>query len=112
MLNISTADFTLAVTKLADGGSPSSIGTSTANIGINGGTLKYIGTGTQSTNLGFHIGVAGAIVDASGATSSDTISFSGAPTYTATNSARAITLTGTNTGNNTMGFVYGNNGTG
>jgi len=108
-----TTNYTLAVTKLANGGSNSSIGISSANIGINGGTLKYIGsTGAQSTNLGLHIASGGAFIDASGSTSSDTISISGAPTYSATNSARAITLTGTNSGTNTMGFVYEDNGSG
>jgi autotransporter-associated beta strand protein len=107
------ANYTLAVTKLADGGSNSSIGTSSANIGINGGTLKYIGdTGAQSTNLGLHVGSAGAFVSADGVTSSDTISITGAPTYSAANSARTITLTGANTGDNTMGFVFNDNGTG
>lgn len=105
--------YTLAVTKLANGGSSSSIGTSSANIGLNGGTLRYIGsTGAQSTNLGLHIATSGAIVDASGATSADTISISGAPTYSAVDSARTITLTGTNAGDNTMGFTFNNNGTG
>ncbi len=105
--------YTLAVTKLANGASDSSIGTSSANIGINGGTLKYIGSmGAQSTSLGLHIASAGANVDASGVTSSDTISISGAPTYSALNSARTITLTGTNAGDNTMAFSFGDNGTG
>ena len=105
--------YTLAVTKLADGGSNSSIGTSSANIGINGGTLKFIGsTGAQSTNLGLHIASGGAFIDASGSTSSDTISISGTPTYSAADSARAITLTGTNAGANTMGFAFNNNGSG
>lgn len=107
------SNYTLAVTKLANGGSNSSIGTSSANIGINGGTLKYIGdTGAQSTNLGFNIGSLGAYMSADGATSSDTISISGAPTYSTANSARAITLTGANIGDNTMAFVFSNNGTG
>jgi autotransporter-associated beta strand protein len=107
------ANYTLAVTKLANGGSNSSIGTSSANIGINGGTLKYIGnTGAQSTNLGLHIGSAHAFIDASGVTSSDTISISGGPTYATLDSARIITLRGANLGDNTMGFAFNNNGTG
>jgi autotransporter-associated beta strand protein len=105
------ANYTLAVTKLADGGNPSSIGTSSANIGINGGTLRFIGTGAQSTTLGFQMASAGCTVDASGPTDADTITFSGAPTYSAVNSVRALTLSGANTGNNTIAFDYGNNGT-
>jgi autotransporter-associated beta strand protein len=105
--------FTLAVTKLADGGSASSIGTSSAKIGINGGTLRYLGnSGAQSTNLGFNIGSAHAFINASGVMAADTISFTGAPTYSATNSARNITLTGDNLGDNTMGFAFSNNGSG
>lgn len=107
------ANYTLAVTKLANGGSNSSIGTSSANIGINGGTLKYIGdTGAQSTNLGLNIGGGHAFIDASGVTSADTISISGTATYTAANSARTITLTGANIGDNTMGFAFNDNGSG
>lgn len=107
-----TTNYTLAVTKLANGGSNSSIGTSSANIGFNGGTLKYIGsTGAQSTTLGLHIASGGAIVDASGVTSADTISISGAPTFSAANQAGNITLTGANLGDNTMDFVFNNNGT-
>jgi len=106
------ANYTLAVTRLANGGQSSSLGTSSANIGINGGTLRFIGVGAQSTNLGLNIASGGAIVEASGATTSDTISFSGAPTYSAGNQAGTITLRGTNTGANTMAFNYGNNGSG
>ncbi|TAE73055.1 MAG: hypothetical protein EAZ84_13530 [Verrucomicrobia bacterium] len=106
------ANYTLAVTKLANGGQNSSIGTSSANIGINGGTLKYIGsTGAQSTNLGLHVASGGALVDASGATSADTISISGAQTFSAANQAGNITLTGTNLGDNAMAFAFNNNGT-
>ena len=104
--------YTLAVTRIDNGGVASSLGTSSANIGLNGGRLKFIGTGAQTSNLGLHIASGGAILEAAGATSADTFSFSGAPTYTAANSARAITLTGVNTGDNTLAFVFGNNGTG
>jgi fibronectin-binding autotransporter adhesin len=104
--------FTLAVTKLADGGQASSIGTSSANIALNGGTLKFIGTGAQSTDLGFHLASGGGTVDASGPTAGDTITISGAPSYSAVNLARTITLTGTNTGANTIAFNYEDNGSG
>lgn len=105
--------FTLAVTKLANGGSSSSIGTSSANIGINGGMLKYIGnTGAQSTNLGLHIGSLGAFMSADGVTSSDTITITGTPTYSAANAVRTVILTGQNEGDNSMAFTFNNNGSG
>lgn len=104
--------FTLAVTKLANGGENSSIGTSSVNIGMNGGTLKFIGTGAQSTDLGFHLASGGGTVDASGPTSDDTISFAGALSCNTANSSRTITLTGANTGANTIAFNYEDNGSG
>jgi fibronectin-binding autotransporter adhesin len=104
--------FTLTVTKLANGGENSSIGTSSANIGMNGGTLKFIGTGALSTDLGFHLASGGGTVDASGPTSDDTISFAGALSCNSANSPRTITLTGTNTGANTIAFNYEDNGSG
>lgn len=107
-----TTGYAVAVTRLANGGSASSLGTSSANIGLNGGTLRFIGAGTQSTNLGFNIGSAGAFIEAEGASPADTITFSGAPTYSAANLVRAITLTGSNSGANTLAFAYGNNGSG
>jgi fibronectin-binding autotransporter adhesin len=58
----------LAVANLADGGSPSGLGSATSdadNILIRGATLKYTG-GTTSTNRLFTIGTGGAILDASG----------------------------------------------
>jgi fibronectin-binding autotransporter adhesin len=106
------SNYVLEVTKLANGNQTSSIGTSSAAIGINGGTLRFIGAGAQSTNLGLYLGSVGGIVDASGATAADTIAFSGLISYSGANSTRALTLTGNNTGNNTLALDYGNNGTG
>jgi len=59
---------TLAVSNLGNGGSSSSLGSSSsdaANILIRGSTLKYIGAAT-STNRLFTIGTGGATIDASG----------------------------------------------
>lgn len=59
---------TLVVDDLANGGSPSSIGSSSsdaANLEIQGSTLKYVGTG-DSTNRLFTIGTGGATLDSSG----------------------------------------------
>ncbi len=59
---------TLEVNTLANGGSNSSIGSSSnvaANLLIQGSTLKYVGTGHTTDRL-FTIGTAGATLDASG----------------------------------------------
>jgi fibronectin-binding autotransporter adhesin len=59
---------TLAISVLAPGGSPSSMGASSAaasNLVINGGTLQFIG-GAGSTDRLFTVGPAGATLDSSG----------------------------------------------
>jgi autotransporter-associated beta strand protein len=59
---------TLTASTLANGGSPSSIGSSSnaaSNLYIQGSTLKYVG-GTASTDRLFTIGTGGATIDASG----------------------------------------------
>jgi fibronectin-binding autotransporter adhesin len=59
---------TLTATTLANGGSPSSIGSSpnaASNLIIQGSTLKYVG-GAVSTDRSFTIGTGGASIDASG----------------------------------------------
>ena len=102
---------TLSVTKLADTGTPSSIGTGTgsAPIILNGGTLTYTGAGGDSTNRAIDMR-AGAAINNNSAT--------GAISFTAANviqggaaSARTLTLGGTNTGNNTFSSILGNSGT-
>src|SRR5690606_32689375 len=77
----------------------------------NGGTLSYVGTG-DSTNRQFTLGASGGnALDASG---TGAINFtSAAPlTFSGTNTAQTLTLTGTNTGNNTLAAQITNNGTG
>lgn len=100
------ANYTLAATKLANGGQPSSIGTSTNFLWFNAGTLKFIGMGAQSTDLGVGIASGGAFLDASGPTTNDTIGFSGPMTDSGV--SRYLTLTGTNTGDNTFGSILAN----
>ena len=104
----------LSVSSLANGTATSNIGSSTnaaANLVLNGGTLQYTG-GAASTDRLFTLGItAGSALDASGSgalnlTNTGTIALSG------TNSARALTLTGTNTGANTLAAVLANNGSG
>lgn len=104
----------LAVACLTDGGTASSIGISSAaasNLVINGGTLRYIGTG-GSTDRRFTLGASGGnALDASG---TGAINFtSNAPaTFAAANTAQTLTLTGTNTGDNKLATRLTNNGTG
>jgi len=104
----------LQVTCLTDGGLVSSMGMSSAvagNLIINGGTLRYAGAG-DSTNRQFTLGASGGnALDASG---TGAINFtSNAPlTFSSTNTAQTLTLTGTNTGNNTLAALITNNGTG
>jgi fibronectin-binding autotransporter adhesin len=104
----------LYVSCLADGGANSSIGASLAdpsNLVINGGTLTYTGA-AGSTNRQFTVGTtAGSALDASGTgpinfTSTAPIALPG------TNAARTFTLTGTNTGDNRLGALIADNGTG
>ncbi|RYD33172.1 MAG: PEP-CTERM sorting domain-containing protein, partial [Verrucomicrobiaceae bacterium] len=56
----------MEVANVANGGSSSSIGAAgadSANLVINGGTLKWTGTSADATNRGFTIGAAGATID-------------------------------------------------
>ena len=112
---------TLIVADLSDGGSSSSIGASAVantNLVIDNGTLKYSGSGAQSTNRLFSIGNGGATLDASGVTASDTLSFTGVTalgfngisgfgTSALETGTRTLTLTGTNTGANTLAAIIG-----
>jgi fibronectin-binding autotransporter adhesin len=87
---------------LGNGGANSSIGASSsaaANLVLGGGTLGYTGTG-GSTDRQFTLSNAGGGLDASGIgainfTSTAVVTYTGA-------GAHALTLTGTNTGNNTL----------
>jgi autotransporter-associated beta strand protein len=105
---------TLVANSLANGGTASSIGQSTnaaGNLVLNGGTLQYTGTAVNTDRL-FTLGTtAGSTIDASGSgalnlTNAGSIVLSGA------NTARTLTLTGTNTGANTLAAILGDNGTG
>jgi fibronectin-binding autotransporter adhesin len=112
---------TAVVTTLANGGVNSSLGvsgTAATNLVINNATLRYTGTG-GSTNRLFQIGTtangAEAILDASGVasdTNDGSIVFSntGVLGFGTTNRTRLLTLTGTNTGNNTLSARITNNG--
>lgn len=103
----------LAAAVLANGGSNSSIGSSSSaasNLVINGGTLRYVGSG-GSTNRQFTLGSTGGALDASGSGAID-FSATAAPVLSGSNTSRTLTLTGTNTGNNYFRAALGDNGTG
>jgi fibronectin-binding autotransporter adhesin len=104
---------TIIVSSLAGGTANSNLGNpnSTANtyLVINGGTLSYNGSGSNSDRL-FTIGTGttGATIDASGAgalnlTGTGAMGFSGAAT-------RTLVLTGTNTADNTLAAAINNDG--
>ncbi len=98
---------TLQVAKLADGGSASSIGQSTSlasNLVIDGGVLKYTGSGDSSNRL-FTIEGGGATLDASGVGALSLNATGSLAMGTAFNIARTLVLTGSNTGNNTLAAV-------
>ncbi|EDY17462.1 autotransporter-associated beta strand repeat protein [Chthoniobacter flavus Ellin428] len=103
----------LQVSKLAAGGSPSSIGQSSnaaTNLVINGGTFKYAGAGDTTDRL-FTIGAtAGSTIDASG-TGPVNFSNSGSMAFAGT-TARTLTLTGSNTGANTLAAKIADSGSG
>ena len=101
---------TISVSTVADGGLNSNLGASapTADkLVIRGGTLAYTGGG-GSTNRLFTLGTSGGTLDASGTgalnlSSSGNMGFDGSGT-------RTLTLTGSNTGDNELRAVIGDNG--
>lgn len=108
------SDGTLQVSVLADGGTASSIGSSSnaaSNLVLSGGTLEYVGAGNSTDRL-FTLGSLASALDASGSgavqfTNTGAIAFSGAA-----NSAQAVTLTGSSTANNSLALQITDNGTG
>lgn len=98
----------LEVTVLANGGSASSIGaasTSAGNLVINGGTLRYTGSG-DTTNRLFSIGNQGGTIDASG---SGAVAFLGTGNISASGTGnRTLTLTGNTSDANTIRSVIRN----
>ncbi|WP_428937899.1 beta strand repeat-containing protein [Fontivita pretiosa] len=104
---------TLTVNSIGNGGSPSPIGASAAdaaNLVINGGALRYAGGGS-STNRLFTVGNSGGTIDASG-TGAIQFTNTGAHVASGTAASRTLTLTGTNTGNNTIAGVLADVGAG
>jgi fibronectin-binding autotransporter adhesin len=100
----------LSVSSLANGGSNSNLGSSSnaaTNLVLNGGTLQYTGSAISTDRL-FSVGTSGGTLDASG---SGAVNFTntGLMGFNSQTGTRTLTLTGTNTGSNTIAAVIGNN---
>jgi fibronectin-binding autotransporter adhesin len=103
---------TTNVTKIANIGSNSSLGTgnSSSSLKFNGGTMNYNGAGGDTTNRAVEMVASGAINNNS---ATGTIAFTAANvTHTGTASARTLTLGGNYTGGvNSFGSIIGDSGT-
>ena len=100
-------------TTLADNGTASSLGVGTGDPGgdsigllFRGGALRYAGTMTQTTNRAIRLSTSGGggTIDASGSVPSATLTFTRAsmPNWWESPGVRTLTLTGINTGENTL----------
>ncbi|MDI1312379.1 autotransporter-associated beta strand repeat-containing protein, partial [Prosthecobacter sp.] len=101
----------LSISSLANGGSASNIGASTSaatNLVLNGGALQYTGAGASTDRL-FSVGTSGGTLDASGTGAVD-FTNTGSMGFNSQSGVRVLTLTGTNTGSNTLAAVIGDNG--
>jgi fibronectin-binding autotransporter adhesin len=101
---------TLSVSSLANGGSNSNLGASTnaaTNLILSGGTLAYAGAAVSTDRL-FSVGTSGGTIDASG---SGAVNFTntGSMGFNSQTGTRTLTLTGTNTGSNTLAAIVGDN---
>ncbi|MCE9591263.1 MAG: autotransporter-associated beta strand repeat-containing protein, partial [Planctomycetes bacterium] len=101
---------TLSVGTLANGGTASGIGDSSnvaTNLVLNGGTLQYTGVAVSTDRL-FSVGSSGGTLDASG---SGAVNFTntGSMGFNSQTGTRTLTLTGTNTGANTIAAIIGDN---
>lgn len=100
----------LSVSNLANGGLASSVGASSnaaANLVLDGGALQYTGAGA-STDRRFTLGLTGGTIDASG---SGALNFTNAAAITLNGAgSHSLTLTGSNTGANTLAAVLGDSG--
>lgn len=110
---------TLNLASFSDYGVPSAMGVrllsqevagdaGSMSMHFTGGTLQYTGSTPQSTNRQIRVGVLGATIDASGTVPSASLSLthSGANVdLFDTGGTRTITLTGTNTGNNSFSIT-------
>jgi autotransporter-associated beta strand protein len=105
-----TGGGTLVLNSLANGGSPSGIGSSSssaANLTIDGSTLMYLGSGASS-DRSFQMGAGTASLDASGSGAMNWTDGSGSIGYIVASLVSTLELKGTNTGNNTMALALAN----
>jgi fibronectin-binding autotransporter adhesin len=104
-----TGGGTLSLAALANGGTASSMGSSSnvaTNLVLDNGTLQYTG-GAVSTNRLFSVGTGGATIDSSGS-GLLTLSNTGALGFNSQSGARSLTLTGT--GDGSLAAAIGNSG--
>lgn len=92
---------------LTDAGVPGSLGAASdvsGNLIINGGTLRHDATNVVSTNRKFAVGLGGASIDSSAANPNHSVNFSTifAMGFNSEFGARTLTLTGSNSGENTF----------
>jgi len=102
----------LEATKIVSGGAASSIGISSAaaaNLVINTGTLRYIGSASSSNRL-FTLGATGAL-ETSGS-GQLTLNGTGTMAFVNANTASALTLSGTGAGSIGGSLLLANNGSG
>ena len=99
------------VASIGNNGTAGSLGVGTGdtdgdNIGLlfRGGVLRYAGATAQSTDRAIRLGTSGGTIDASGSTPSATLTFTRAsmPNWWDGGGTRTLTLTGANTGANTL----------
>jgi fibronectin-binding autotransporter adhesin len=101
---------TLSIDLLSNGGSNSSLGAvsnAATNLVLDGGTLQYTGAAVSSDRL-FSVGTSGATLDGSG-TGAVNFTNTSAIGFNSQTGTRTLTLTGTNTGYNTLAPVIGDN---
>lgn len=103
---------TLAAVNTASGLGKGSAGGSAADLVFGGGTLLYNTAAVATTNRLFTIGNSNgltATLDSSAASAANTVSFTGTGALAFGGSgARTLTLTGSNTGSNTLASIIGN----
>ena len=90
-----------------------SAGGSSADLVLNGGTLQYaLNTAPQSTDRPFSLGLGNGTIDSSSATAANSLSFTGTSAigFNGQSGSRTLSLTGTNTGANTLAPVLGDSG--
>ena len=100
----------LSTNNIQNGGTASGLGTGTGAIWLLGGALQYTGTGGTygTTNRGIQLGTSGGTIDASGTGPLVFSSGGGGQGGAGQTGAATLTLTGSNTGANTFGYVINN----